>query len=369
MADRPFRLQFSRIGWVSRVQQYISETDLGHLVDFPAPRKTLIDMAGGGQPNPPISTILTWIYHPDERIPAELIRTADERAIWQGTSQEHLYWRPKYRAHDFGAKLRKRAQRDASRGGWIWTPLLDLYAAENMHLREHHREGNQWVGWKEQQLAQLGSWIEQQENPGPLLELLQFQAREIRIMVARHSPELGPRLIRHLVVQEQEIQPSLNPVLAAVGENPNLTRKGLLELARLLKHDPFYLVQWVLAHPRADKGVRNRVAGLLVEGGHQAHLDHFLQKKNPPQGALADLLAREGDWDTLQDFIQQIDEPADRFIQIASQRFPRQVLRLLEDMSSQLAGQVSRQGLLFYFNHEDPQLRQRALRLLGRLEG
>lgn len=344
------------------------EDQLSHVLRFPPVQKTLLELGGREDPAPATQQILSWIYHPHEQVPAELIRQAGRLAIWQGSSRGHLYWKPEYRRFDFAHKLRKRAQRDAQKGGWLWTPLLDLYSTHNMYLRENKNQGDRWAQWKDQRLQKLAEWVRKQEAAEKIGQLLTFQAQDLHILVARYASPLDVELVRQLVIQEQETQPSLNPVLSAIGENPNLTRQGLAELARLIKHDPLYLVQWVLQHPRSTPSLENWVAQLLVEGGHQAHLDHFLEQKSLPTGGLSQLIAREADWDTLQRYIQQMDQPADDFIRVASQRFPRPVLKLLEDRARRLQGLVSRQGLQAYCVHDDPDIRRRGLRLIAQLE-
>lgn len=147
------------------------------------------------------SRLMALVFHPDERVPLELLRRGGRAEGPWSKNNEDLA---------FTLGMMARAVGDAEREGVLWTPLLDALAG----TRWWPRPGAAWPAgmepepeledlpeWcsLEEQAERLGPWLEQQANADGVLPLLtEFYSEELRSIVARRSGVLNDEMVERL---------------------------------------------------------------------------------------------------------------------------------------------------------------------------
>lgn len=203
LADPPFRLEVRRASnqEVTQINEQEGYTYSRKL----EPAQQAIERAQTAQ-TATRDRLLSWIYHPDERVPMAMIDN-------QGTRYPRKeVWRDE--AEFVGQHLLRRAWLEARQEGHLWTPILDKMSTRSAHLwpdrlqfTEEERNnpdhpirqisGNEFpLGKARRQYRKLIPWIRQDPEPEKLLKLFEFQEERLAGLVGRCTPDPSVDLIQ-----------------------------------------------------------------------------------------------------------------------------------------------------------------------------
>jgi hypothetical protein len=276
-----------------------------------------------------LSRVLSWAYHPDERVPLAL--AARERAPWAPQHDKVV-----------ARALLYRALADANRAGEVWTPLLDALGRERLGVR-WPQPYEDFAGWgetpeeygglpgvalgqgppierDEERAGRLVHWIGQQSDPAVLLPLLtRFEAKRVHLELARHARAFDDALAAAV------LGCGLGPVCAMLS-NPHLgdsyrerieqwastvvaRAAGMADMADLGAEEPVF----DRASGRSTV-VAHEVLSHLRRGGHslsprsRALLKHGLQGRPAEEGQRA-LARRQADREAVWTHLQGAEPP------------------------------------------------------------
>lgn len=146
--------------------------------------------------------LLSWVHHPDERVPSYLLRQGRNKDYMDDYSKRRLIQRQLY----------KRAVRDAEQEGLYWTKLLDRLSSTNHWPHIYGQE----VPSPKDLVAPLKPWVIEQTDPREVESLFDFATSAIQRLAIRHiscpDQQFVKRVLKDFKYKVDDL--ALNPNLA-----------------------------------------------------------------------------------------------------------------------------------------------------------